>query len=247
LTSRIEVVVMSQEPEDKRGLRALLRSIYRKPRNEDLFDWLDQLAGHAHEAAKLFRQFAFGDIPFPQALTQIEAIENRADEILRRINQSLSAVFRPPPETKAGISEIAEMIDSIVDLVQTAARNIDSNNLMDETEGLGEFAIILQKATVELGNAIRCLRKHQAEQEEMRRAAREMIRLEHEGDDLLAAQLKAMTRQEDEAKARGDALELAWITAVQQRRRRAYRPLEDALDVTKDIGKALRRYVLTNP
>lgn len=59
------------------------------------------------------------------------------------------------------------MIDNIVDLVQAAVWNIDSGRLIEDTEGFGEFAVILQKATVELGNAIRCLRRHQAQAEEM--------------------------------------------------------------------------------
>ncbi len=238
---------MARAGPDQKGLRALLGAIYRKPRNEELFDRLDELAGYSQEATRLFRQFAFGDLPFLEAKSQIEAVENRADEALRRINQALSAVFRPPPETKAGLSEIAEMIDNIVDLVQTAVRNIDSSRLMEDTEGFGEFAIILQKATVELGNAIRCLRRHQAQEEEMRRAARAMISLEHECDELLAAEMKELSRREDEARARGDALELAWLSVLKERRKSVYTPLEDALDAAKDIGKALRRYVLINP
>lgn len=238
---------MAQEAPEKRGLATLVRYIYRKPQNEDLFAGLDKLADYSHEAAQLFRQFAFGDLAFPGALSEIESIETKADRVLHQIDQSLSSVFRPPPETKAGISEIAEMIDSIIDLVQTAVRNIDSNGLMDETKGFGEFAILLQKATVELQQAIRCLRDHQAQQDEMRRAAREMIRLEHECDDLLAAQIREMTHRENEAKLREDAVELAWVHIVKERRKGVYAPLEDALDVAKDIGKALRRYVLINP
>lgn len=238
---------MAQEAPEKRGLATLMRHIYRKPQNEDLFAGLDKLAGYSHEAAKLFRQFAFGDLAFPRALNDIESIETKADRVVHQIDQSLSSVFRPPPETKAGINEIAEMIDSIIDLIQAAARNIGSNDLTGETKGFGEFAILLQKATVELQLAIKCLRDHQAQQDEMRRAAREMIRLEHECDDLLGAQIREMTHRENEAKVHGDALELAWVHIVKERRKGVFAPLEDALDIAKDIAKALRRYVLINP
>lgn len=68
---------MARAGPGQKGLRALLGGIYRKPRNEELFDRLDELAGYSQEATRLFRQFAFGDLPLLEVKSQIEAVENQ--------------------------------------------------------------------------------------------------------------------------------------------------------------------------
>jgi predicted phosphate transport protein (TIGR00153 family) len=154
------------------------------PKDERFFDLFNRSAENTLEGARLLVDLLERCDNIDRKARHLKDIEHTGDEITHEVFGALNRTFVTPLD-RDDISRLASALDDVLDWMEEAGRRIRLYHISTVTPLARQFGrVILEQAEV-LARAVPLLenRKHA---EELERAAREIHRLENEGDDLLS-------------------------------------------------------------
>lgn len=156
------------------------------PRDEGFFALFDQLADRVVESSRLLHRL-FAE---PQRLTEnaaaIKAVEHAADELTHDVMERLDRSFVTPLD-REDIHELANALDTVVDLIDGAARRAVVFGIGEPPDEAVELAALIERAAAGIQRAVHGIRDPKLVFASMR----EVKRIEEEGDQLYA---RALTR-----------------------------------------------------
>jgi hypothetical protein len=150
------------------------------PGGTRFFDMFDNLAAIATEASNYFYEFASKGIYTEEAVSKMQNIEHRGDQITHAIIDSLNKAFITPFD-REDIHALANKLDSIIDMLNTMVNRMRIYRISGVNRDLVEFAEVLKKSTTAVELAVKALRdtKHLMS---VREHCIEINRLENVGD-----------------------------------------------------------------
>lgn len=116
------------------------------PKDEGFFDLFEQQVDKLTVASRLLGEMLRDPAHFDRYIAQIKEIERQADEVTRTINQRLDSSFVTPLD-REDIHLLASRIDSVVDLIDGAARRIKMFRVSDVPEPAHALVDVLIRAT----------------------------------------------------------------------------------------------------
>ena len=90
------------------------------PRDPKFFDLLADLSGHLTEGAKLLRSILADPSDLAMRVSQVQAIEHKADKATHAIITKLNQTFITPFD-REDIHRLASSLDDVLDFVNSAA------------------------------------------------------------------------------------------------------------------------------
>jgi predicted phosphate transport protein (TIGR00153 family) len=166
----------------------------------------------------------------PEKVAEISALENRGDEIIHELFQSLHRSFVTPID-REDIAALAERLDDFVDAIEEAARYLVEYKIKKPTEFSKRMADILVLCADELETATAKLHYRGGRLKEILPHSVELNRLENEADKVVGAAMGDLFNNG------GDAIDiLKW--------RDIYNDLEGATDRAEDAANVLEGIVL---
>lgn len=218
------VLPEAREPRFWRNL--LMRLRWRDRRFYPLFDLHAQLCVGAVEA--LLRLLS--DLSDPHGLVrEIEALEKRADAIVREVHAAVRhTVF--PPHPRAVIVDLINHLDDILDLSEDAAETLHLYHVTAVTPDALRLAQLALDSVRHIQRAVAMLARPEHSREVLALCTR-VEDLEAEADHVLRAAMSRLFREEP------DVRELIKLRAV-------YEVLEELTDICKDVAAELEAIVL---
>lgn len=192
------------------------------PKEDHFFDYLEQQAQLAHEAAVALQGLIGGDIK--EVRTAVHMKEKAADKIAHELEDALAKTFVTPLD-REDIHRLSTLLDDIADRAHATASAFDMFSIESPSEAATKLMELLVKSTSKLANTLPSLRKH--DWDEIRRARRDLKILEKEGDETYRNAMRALF-----ADASIDARTLI-------REKEVIQILEDAVDTCEDVSEFL--------
>ena len=128
------------------------------PKEYLFFDLFDQMAVHALNAARCFKDFATAGTFDNKAIEKMHIIEEHCDDVTHEIIDRLNRTFITPFD-REDIYSLAHEFDSVVDIIQAMTNRMLLYNLNNaKNEDLIRFADLIERSVVHLCNAVRGLR-----------------------------------------------------------------------------------------
>lgn len=131
------------------------------PKEEHWYDMLEELGRLGHDAAKAL--FLFKEKPAGEVQAAVQAIEHKADDVVRRMEDALARTFVTPID-REDLHRLTSELDDIIDLMNLSARVFALYHLERPTPPMVEIMEKLEKATEMIAGAVPHLRKHEFEQ-----------------------------------------------------------------------------------
>lgn len=147
------------------------------PREDHWYDMLEELGRLGHEASKALATFK--DQPASKVREAVQAIEHRADDVVRRMEDSLARTFVTPLD-REDLHRLTSELDDIVDLCNLSARAFNLYHLEKPTPAMVQLIEKLEAGTAILAEEIPHLRKH--EYQNLLEGGRRVRTLEKEAD-----------------------------------------------------------------
>lgn len=141
------------------ALQSLIRFLL--PKEEHWYDMLEEQARLGHEAAKAL--LAFRDRPAGEVQTAVQALEHKADDVVRRMEDALARTFVTPID-REDLHRLTSEFDDIIDLMNLSARAFSLYHLERPTPPMLGIMEKLVQATGMIAEAVPHLRKHEFEQ-----------------------------------------------------------------------------------
>ncbi|HPS58588.1 MAG TPA: DUF47 family protein [Spirochaetota bacterium] len=160
------------------------------PKETNFFDMFDNLAAIAVEASDYFYEIASKGIYNEDAVSKMQGIEHKADEITHDIIDSLNKTFITPFD-REDIHSLANELDSIIDMLNTMTNRLRVYRISGVNNDLVEFAEVLKKSTGAVELAVKALRDTKKLMS-AREHCIEINRLENVGDRMRDAILGKM-------------------------------------------------------
>jgi predicted phosphate transport protein (TIGR00153 family) len=137
------------------GLQDFFRSLL--PKEEKLFDLLEQQAGIAHQAAQALASFKDG-LTVGEVGKLVQEQEHAGDKIVHEIEETLAKTYVTPID-REDIHSLSVELDDVTDLINQAARACELTGVERPNEAMTEMMVVLVKCTGELTQALPMLRK----------------------------------------------------------------------------------------
>lgn len=137
------------------GLQNLIRFLL--PSDGHWYDRLEELSTLSHEAAKVL--LTFRERPGQDVQKEVQAIEHRADDVVRRSEDALARTFVTPLD-REDIHQLTGALDDIIDLMNLAARAFSLYHLERPTPAMVALMEKLVEATGILSAEVPHLRAH---------------------------------------------------------------------------------------
>lgn len=137
------------------GIQALIRILL--PREEHWYDMLEEIAGLSHEAAKAL--LLFKERPASEVQATVQALEHKADDVVRRMGNALARTFVTPID-REDLHRLTGELDDAIDLMNLSARVFALFRLERPTPPMVELIVRLEQATAVLAGVVPNLRKH---------------------------------------------------------------------------------------
>src|SRR5690606_13632704 len=102
------------------GLEALIKILI--PREEHFYGMLEELGSLSYEAATELARFS--ERPASEVQKAVQAVEHRADDVVRRMEDALARTFVTPID-REDLHRLTAELDDIVDLANLSARAFD--------------------------------------------------------------------------------------------------------------------------
>ncbi len=192
------------------------------PKEDHFFDYLEQQAQLAHEAAVALKGLIGGDIKEVRAA--VHAKEKAADKVAHELEDALAKTFVTPLD-REDIHKLSTLLDDIADRAHATASAFDMFSIESPSEAAGKLMELLVKAASKVASTLPSLRKH--DWDEIRKSRRELKVLEKEGDEIYRSAMRALF-----ADASLDARSLI-------REKEVIQILEDAVDTCEDVAEFL--------
>ncbi len=127
------------------------------PREGHWYDMLEELGVLAHAASKALATFK--DQPASKVREAVQAIEHKADDVVRRMEDALARTFVTPLD-REDLHRLTSELDDIVDLCNLSARAFNLYHLEKPTEAMVALMDKLEACTAILAEEVPHLRKH---------------------------------------------------------------------------------------
>ena len=157
------------------------------PKEEHWYDMLEELGRLGHEAATAL--FLFKEKPAGEVQAAVQAIEHKADDVVRRMEDALARTFVTPID-REDLHRLTSELDDIIDLMNLSARVFSLYHLDKPTPPMVEIMEKLEKATGMIATAVPHLRKHEFEQ--LIDGGRKVRAIEKEADGIYRHAISAL-------------------------------------------------------
>lgn len=198
------------------------------PRDDQFYDLFIRLAERLTESAKLLHQLFTEPQRRAQHVADIKAAEHEADglthEIIDRIDRSFITPF-----DREDIHALASELDDVVDLLDGAARRFDIFKITEVHQPAVILSDVVVRAAIQVEDAVRSMKDGR----KVNAKARELKKLEEEGDALYHEAMGNLFAQTTDPIAI-----IKW--------KELYDNIEDALDQCEDVANVLQSIALKN-
>jgi predicted phosphate transport protein (TIGR00153 family) len=201
------------------------------PRENKFFDFFNQHAQHAVEAAAELRELLNDLSQLPKRGRIIEHHEKQADKITHQTIQLLHQTFITPLD-RDEIHKLITGMDDVLDLLEDIAQCLflyDVREVPEEAKRLGDICVT---CTEKVRDAVAKLQSMQNPDAILRICA-EIDRLETDADQVMHAAMAKLFREEPDAK---QIIKLKEI----------YQLLESVTDKCEDVANLIEGIVLEN-
>jgi uncharacterized protein Yka (UPF0111/DUF47 family) len=130
------------------------------PKETHWYDILERLGVYAHDASKAL--LTFKDAPAKQVQEQVQIIEHKADDEVRRMEDALARTFVTPLD-REDLHRLTSQLDDIIDLMNLSARACTLYQLDRPTTAMLQIMERLEVGTRLIAEAVPRLRKHEYE------------------------------------------------------------------------------------
>jgi predicted phosphate transport protein (TIGR00153 family) len=198
------------------------------PKDEGFFELFDALADRLTRSASLLQELFSEPTRLDHFASQIKELEHQADEITHEIMLRLDRSFVTPLD-REDIHALATTLDNVVDLMDGTARRAQMFHLADRREPAKQLTVVLVRASELIRQAVHSIRDPQV----VARIAREIKKIEEEGDALYSAAVGALFE------GTPNALEvIKW--------NQLYDNIEHAIDECEDVLNVLESVSIKN-
>ncbi|HOD36513.1 MAG TPA: DUF47 family protein [Syntrophales bacterium] len=198
-------------------------------RRERFYDLFEALADQIEAGGRLFEEIINNYEHSEQKLSKMKEIEHEADTITHDIYHMLHNTFITPLD-REDIFSLASKMDTILDLIESAAVRMYLYKIRRTTKELAELANILNRSITELRKIVYSVRKKQ-DAKMILSLCVDIHTLENEADQVLR---RAMMRLFEDEK---DPIELIKLKEIIQ-------TTETATDVCEDVSNVIEGIIL---
>jgi predicted phosphate transport protein (TIGR00153 family) len=198
------------------------------PRDEQFYDLFTQLAERLTRSAQLLLQLFQEPQHRAQHVASIKSAEHEADGLTHEIIDRLDRTFITPFD-REDIHQLASKLDDVVDLLDGAARRVDIFKIHE----IHRPAIVLSEVVVRAATQVEAAVRNMKDGRLVNAKARELKKLEEEGDALYHDAMGALFAQ-----ATDPIAVIKW--------KELYDNIEDALDQCEDVANVLQSIALKN-
>lgn len=198
-------------------------------RRDKFFDLFEALADRIVEGGKLFAEIVNNYEHSEQKLSKLKEIEHEADTITHDIYHTLHHTFITPLD-REDIYSLAGKMDTILDLIESAAVRMYLYRIKKTTRELSELARILNESIAEIRKIVYSVRN--------KRDARMILdvcvvinTLENEADQVLRTAMMRLFENEK------DPIELIKLKEIIQ-------TTETATDICEDVSNIIEGIIL---
>lgn len=138
------------------ALQGLVRFLL--PRESHWYDMLEELAKLGFEASRALGTFR--DQPASKVREAVQAIEHRADDVVRKMEDALARTFVTPLD-REDLHRLTSELDDIIDLCNLSARAFNLYHLERPTPAMVQIMEKLEACTAVLAETVPLLRTHQ--------------------------------------------------------------------------------------
>ena len=200
------------------------------PTEGKFFDYFEQLSEKIEEGGLLFSTILDEFATSEGRVTRLKEIEKEADKVTLSIYQTLHKTFITPLD-REDISALAHEMDSILDVIVSAATRMYVYKIKTVTTELKEIALILNNSICEVKRAAYLLRHDKKNAKELLKICVNINTLENEADYVLRQAMANLFLNEKDAK---ELLKLKEL----------YERVEGATDVCEDVSNVIEGIVL---
>ena len=198
------------------------------PRDEQFYDLFTQLAELLTRSAQLLLQLFQEPQHRAQHVAAIKSAEHEADGLTHEIIDRLDRTFITPFD-REDIHQLASKLDDVVDLLDGAARRVDIFKIQE----VHRPAVVLSEVVVRAATQVEAAVRHMKDGRLVNAKARELKKLEEEGDALYHDAMGALFTPGADPIA-----VIKW--------KELYDNIEDALDHCEDVANVLQSIALKN-
>jgi hypothetical protein len=198
------------------------------PRDEQFYDLFTQLAERLTRAAQLLLQLFQEPQHRAQHVAAIKSAEHEADGLTHEIIDRLDRTFITPFD-REDIHQLASKLDDVVDLLDGAARRVDIFKINE----IHRPAVVLSEVVVRAATQVEAAVRNMKDGRLVNAKARELKKLEEEGDALYHDAMGVLFTQ-----ATDPIAVIKW--------KELYDNIEDALDQCEDVANVLQSIALKN-
>lgn len=203
------------------------------PQEEHFFDYVDDAAKAAKDAAHLFAELAQAEGRDSRLVfvERIREAEHAGDKAKKDMADALDTTFVTPID-REDLFHLTGALENVSDFISATANHLTVHQMDTLPDGTKELAGVLVKATTEFTEAAGLLRSH-TNYDKIRALCRSVHYLEHEGDVIFRLRLGDLFARERDA-----------ITLIKHKE--FLEGLEDAIDRCATVATALEAIVIKN-
>lgn len=165
------------------------------PQETSFFDYFEQHSALATLACRELLAVASGGSDIAAQAAKIKGIEKEADTITHKCIEALHKTFITPID-RGDIHSLIKRLDDIINSVESAASRISLYELTEIRSEAKALAEVLVRATTQIEQALKCLRKIKDAQAIQDHCVA-IYKLETEGDKILRAALVRLFKETD--------------------------------------------------
>jgi len=141
------------------ALQAMIRWLL--PREDHWYDMLEELGRLGFDAAQALA--AFQNTPAAEVQSKVQAIEHKADDVVRRMEDALARTFVTPLD-REDLHWLTSELDDIIDLANLTARSYGLYSIEKPTPPMIELSSKLISCTEWIRDTVPHLRSHKFQQ-----------------------------------------------------------------------------------
>lgn len=200
------------------------------PKEVQFSDRFEELAEKIQEGGKLFLDILDDSDHSEVKVVRLKEIEHEADNIAHEIYQDLHKTFITPLD-REDIFDLADKMDSILDMIESAAIKFRLYKIKEPVPQIRELALVLDRAVACLNKAVHAMRQRRKNVKVVLDTCIEINSLENEADSILRQSMAYLFEHEK------DVIELIKCKEILER-------IEEATDICEDVSNILEGIIL---
>jgi predicted phosphate transport protein (TIGR00153 family) len=201
-----------------------------KPKEEKFFKFLSDHATIARQSAELLEKSIHGKSRIYDAVSEIDELEKRADDIVVGTTRKLNKMFITPID-REDIHILIEKQDDIIDSIKGVIEKMHMYNVGPATDGMKELANVVFKCVKQLDKAVANLDNLKKNHLKLEARCNRIVVLEADGDQLYRREMAKLFRENT------NPIEII-------KKKEVLSEMEEILDLCEEIAESLKRVVL---